>query len=134
MGVFRRLSFLIGAALCGCVNVSPAGTFFSSEPSGARVWVDGRDSGWVTPCLIDLENDERHQVRIELAGYAPREVALEPRLRREFISWDYGINSTNKHGRLPIFLPTPDLLLPLRDDHALAPSRVFVRLRPAGTD
>jgi hypothetical protein len=39
----------------GLLDVSPPGTAFASEPPGARVEIDGQDSGWVTPCMIALD-------------------------------------------------------------------------------
>jgi hypothetical protein len=65
------------ASLASCLNITPCGTTLASEPPGARVRVDGRDSGWVTPCLIALDAEETHVVTLELDGFAPREVVLE---------------------------------------------------------
>jgi len=132
MGLHARLLALIGSALLatGCMNLSPAGTAFSSEPPGARVLVDGHDSGWVTPCLIDLGADEAHVVAISMAGYGTREFLLVPDKRGQVIPWYLGVNGVKSSSRVPILLPTWDLLLPFRTIDTLAPGRVFVRLRP----
>lgn len=114
-----------------CLNVSPPGTAFASEPPGARVRVDGRDSGWVTPCQIALDVEESHLVTLELDGYTPREVQLGPLERHGIIAWRQGVNGVRSTIRFPILLPTEDLLIPFRESSALAPGRVFVRLRPA---
>ncbi len=115
----------------GCVSVSPPGASFASEPPGARVRVDGRDSGWVTPCQIALDAEQTHVVTLELEGYAPREVRLEPLERNGIIAWRQGVNGVKSTIRFPVLLPTQDLLFPFRASQAPAPSRVFVRLRPA---
>ena len=128
------LAPLLFAALAfqaSCLNVSPAGTTFASEPPGARVHVDGHDSGWVTPCLIALDEEETHVVTLELDGYAPREVLLGPDERLGIVDWRLGVNGVKSTIRFPLLLPAGDLLFPLCEVCTLAPSRVFVRLRPA---
>jgi hypothetical protein len=114
-----------------CLSVQAPGPALSSEPPGARVRVDGRDSGWVTPCQIALDEDRAHVLTLELEGYAPRELRLEPLERHGIIAWRQGVNGVKSTIRFPILMPAVDLLLPFRELGGLAPSRVFVRLRPA---
>src|SRR5689334_6438733 len=78
--------------LTGCLNVSPPGPSFASEPEGARVHVDGRDSGWVTPCQIALDPGETHTVAIVMEGYTPREFVLVPDERVQIVDWLLGVN------------------------------------------
>jgi hypothetical protein len=119
------------ACLAGCIGVSPCGVTVASEPPGARVHVNGRDSGWVTPCQIALDAQETQVVTIALDGFAPRELVLEPLRRHGIVAWRQGVNGVKSTIRFPLLLPTGDLLLPFRESQALAPGRVFVRLRPA---
>ena len=119
---------LPGAA--SCVNISPPGTALTSEPPGARVEVDGHDSGWVTPCLIALDEDETHLVRIVLDGHAPHEIVLEPFYRRSAVSLSEGVTGMRSTLQFPTRLPVQDLLFPLRESYTMSPARVFVRLRP----
>jgi len=132
MRYLRRTLALLGwmSPLVGCINVSPAGTVFTSEPPGARVLVDGRDSGWVTPCEIALDEDDTHRVTISLAGYGSRELELEPDTDRSVVSWAHAVTGMKNLIHFPLLLPYPDLLFPLRPSHALEPGHVFVRLRP----
>ena len=125
--------FAVLASLVSCMSVSPCGVTVASEPPGARVHVDGRDSGWVTPCHIALDAEETHVVTIALDGFTPRELVLEPLQRHGIVAWRQGVNGVKSTIRFPILLPTQDLLLPFRESQALAPGRVFVRLRPAET-
>jgi hypothetical protein len=122
--------FLAPALLAGCINVSPPGTSFASDPPGARVHIDGRDSGWVTPCLVALDEGEPHVVTLALDGYAPREVVLRPLTRNGVVAWYQAVNGVKSTIRFPLLHPTEDLLLPFRASHALSPGHVFVRLRP----
>lgn len=67
---------------------------FSSQPSGAKVFIDGKDYG-NTPLILKLkrighldeESDDKkeYQVRIELDGYNPYEITL----KREIDGWFY---------------------------------------------
>lgn len=120
------------ALLAGCRTVSTPGTSFASEPPGARVYVDGRDSGWVTPCMIALDHDAQHSVTLALAGYQASELMVLPSGRLELVSWSQGVNGLKSTIIFPILLPAEDLLLPLVDVEGTSPGRVFVRLRPEG--
>src|SRR5262245_57451271 len=122
MGLSRHALALlaVATALAGCLNVSPAGTAFASDPPGARVQVDGKDSGWVTPCLIALNVAKEHHVTISLAGYELRDVVLEPDTRRSIVSWYQGLNGMRSTTRFPMLLPTRDLLQQMRRVTTLA--------------
>jgi hypothetical protein len=129
--LLRALAPCALLALAGCLNVSPPGTAFASEPPGARILVNGRDSGWVTPCVVALDTDEDHVVRFQLAGHAPRELRLVPHHRHRIVDWYTGVNGVRTTIRSPIFMPLADLALPFQEIRSLAPGRVFVRLRPS---
>src|SRR5262249_3380140 len=107
------LALVLALSGAGCMSVSPPGTEFSSESRGARVLVDGRDSGRVTPCLIGRGTDEPRAVTFELDGFEKRELRLDPQSRMRFISWRHaimgGLGSTI---RFPIFMPWQDLFFP----------------------
>lgn len=113
-----------------CVATSVPGATFTSEPIGARVLVDGRDSGWVTPCQIWLDVDEPVEVSFALEGYSTRTVKLVPARQWSAVTWPLGVHPA-QDAPFPALLPPEDLLLPFREDDHLAPTRVFVRLRPA---
>lgn len=128
---FRALFLLSCVLVAGCRNVSPAGIHFSSEPPGAAIRVDGADSGWVTPCEVDLDVEREHEVELLLAGFAPRRFLLVPEEQRSFVSWNQAVNGLRTRQRAPFLMPATDLLLPFREVHTLAPGRIFVRLHPA---
>lgn len=122
------VALALAAAASSCVAVeTPPGTFFATTPPGARVLLDGRDSGFVTPCHIDLRDEAPVTVRLELLGYQPAEVRLVGVSDRYVVPWKDGY--TSPHGlRFPLFLPGIDLLAPLKVDKGPVPARVHMRL------
>lgn len=126
----RLLALAALAWLPGCLSASPHASTFASEPSGARVWIDGRDSGWVTPCQIALDEDATHLVSLELEGFAPYQIELQPSTRHHIVDWQLGASGAQSTITFPLFLPPSDLLLPFRRNRALHPVRVFAHLWP----
>lgn len=124
------LLFLLGPA--ACKNVTPAGAVFDSQPPGARVLIDGRDSGYATPCQIALDEDEDYDVRLELEGFEPAEVRLRESSVTYVIPWSLAYaHHIDWIFPVPLFLPLEDMLLPWRETESHSPWRVFVHLRPA---
>ena len=117
-------------ALSSCArNISPPGVFFASEPPGARILVDGLDSGYVTPRMIAMDDGDRYRVSFELPGFYPQQVILVPNKRAYWIAWEEG--AVGMHGLLfPLFLTVGELSVPRRVNTVHAPSRVFVRMEP----
>ena len=125
----RPLFLLLLALLGACRTVTQPGVEITSSPSGARVMIDGRYAGHVTPCLIALETDERYEVRIELDGYEPYGIAFVPSQREGFIGWDAGRLSWSGM-QFGLWHEAVDLFQPVRIDRTHSPGRVFVRMRP----
>lgn len=75
-------------SLAGCASImhgSNQRVEFASTPVGAQVSVDNKPLG-ITPTHTTLSRDEKHMVRIELAGYQPYEVEL----KRGVSGWVFG--------------------------------------------
>ena len=130
--LFRKLApaalpgLLLGLSLGSCQSVTPPGVHFSTTPPGARILVDGRDSGFVTPTNLHLDDD--HWVQLELEGYESADVYLQSGTRRQTIPWTRGkVNVMTPW--FPLFLPLEDLLLPVKVDKSPSPRRIYVKLR-----
>lgn len=79
---------LVAASLSGCATIMHGGNQsvgFSSNPSGAQVYVDNQVVG-VTPVTATLSRKDQHLVRVEMQGYAPYEM----RLNRSMSGWVWG--------------------------------------------
>jgi hypothetical protein len=65
----------------GCATIVTGGgpdqkVRISSEPTGARVTVDGTVRGQ-TPLSVELTRKDDHQVKVEMAGYAAHEQTIK---------------------------------------------------------
>jgi serine/threonine-protein kinase len=78
----------VAAVVCVVVVVAllalgdgPANLIVRTEPRGARVVVDGRDTQQASPALLrDVRSGEPHKVHVELPGYLPLdEIVTIPR-------------------------------------------------------
>ena len=115
--------------LSSCVNmVTPPGILVASTPPGARISVDGLDSGFVTPCSIALEGDEKHWVQLALEGYATTDLYLDESRHVYIVPWVKGQAAQDTFA-FPLFLPAVDLLLPVQVDNSPSPKRIHVKLR-----
>ncbi|MCA9671722.1 MAG: serine/threonine protein kinase [Myxococcales bacterium] len=81
--IWQRTQMADSGSGSGAASTSapaPTGTLqIASVPSGARVVINGKDSGRTTPCRIDkLALGEAINVRLELAGHRAAERTLTP--------------------------------------------------------
>lgn len=126
----RRLTIaLLFSLLAGCLDITPAGTHFSSSPPGAHVIVDGRDSGFVTPTQLALDRSENHKVRFQLDGFRPVLVVLRDSFEFHMIPWTLGVAS-GQGWHFPLFLELHDLVGPIRINREFEPARIHVRMKP----
>lgn len=132
-----RIGLLLGLGtallVAACKSTTPPGVYFDSHPPGAEVLVDGRRTGYVTPCLIALGRERSFRIHLTLEGYVTREFSIRANDRTEWITWDEGAMAPSGIGG-PFGLDFDDLLLPGRKDEAHAPNRIFRRLAPANLD
>src|SRR5690606_7023683 len=67
------LLVVLAFLLAGCFGVSPGvgRIAVTSEPDGAKIFLDGKDTGQVTPATLSNVPVGTHQIQLELAGYEP---------------------------------------------------------------
>lgn len=100
---------------------------FATDPPGARVLVAGKDSGFVTPCVLDLDPSEDTRVDLDLAGYRRETRFLTPDHEVYAILWKE-MYSQPTVWRFPLWLNLQDTWVPVKHVDTLSPGRVFVRL------
>ncbi|HUR29660.1 MAG TPA: PEGA domain-containing protein [Planctomycetota bacterium] len=115
------------------INAFPEsrGIMVASQPVGARVLVDGRDSGFATPCCLAIDR-KKQRIDLVLDGYQPASRVVTDDDRTYLIYWDEAYLGPNTY-RFPTFLNFYDGWVPVRFEQTYSPERLFVRLRPAGT-
>jgi hypothetical protein len=105
-------------------------TFDSSAKvvlSSARVAIDDEDTGFVTPCILELDPEESAVLSFELPGHEPALRLLVPETSKRAVLWrQMYINSSTWH--FPLWLNFRDFVVPVRVDKRLSPARIFVRL------
>jgi hypothetical protein len=127
----RFAAALLAATLAsGCsVFRSPAKVTFASDPPGARVLIDRKDSGFVTPCVLALDKGDT-RVDFVYPGYATETRELTTDRQFDVILWrDMYLRS--EVWRFPLWLNTKDFFTPIKSRRVLVPGRVHVRLERA---
>lgn len=127
-----KLLVALVVCLVSCQATTKPAVHFSSSPPGAAVHLDGVDSGFVTPCLLDLPEVESRQVEFVLPGYVTETRLLRDSKQKELVFWDESIGNIATW-KFPLFLPSRDFFFPRKAREIDSPGRVFVRLeREAG--
>jgi hypothetical protein len=81
-------ALLLTFVLIGCGTIMQGTTQevgISSNPSSAKVSINGRDLG-STPIVADLKRKDTHTIKVELEGYQPYEITLT----RKTSGWVWG--------------------------------------------
>lgn len=119
---------LVLAFAPGCVLFGrPSGVVISSDPPGASVSVDRRDTGFVTPCVLAIDADEDKRIDVALPGFQPETRYLTPDKEVYAILWremSVGYNAYD----FPLFLNFRDFFVPVKYRETAAPGRIHVRL------
>jgi hypothetical protein len=116
------------AFAAGCVLFQhPQGISVSSDPPGATVLIGGHDTGFVTPCVLDVDPSDDTRVDIVLQGhetetrYISTDHEIYVILWREmsvgFDTWDF-----------PLFLNFRDFFVPIKFHERVTPGRIHVKL------
>lgn len=103
---------------------------FSTSPAGAQIVLDGRETGFVTPATLDIEDKEVRQVELRLPGYRTAKRVLLLAEHREVVPWK-DATVTYLTWRFPLFLAFPTVFIPVRKIRGEQPSRLHVRLERA---
>lgn len=112
----------------GCVLFrEPQGLVVSSDPVGASVQIDGRDTGFVTPCVLELDTDEDQRVDVVLDGYRTETRWVTPDHEVYAVLWRE-MSVGRDTWDFPLFLNFRDFFVPVKVTQKLSPGRIHVRL------
>ena len=102
----------------------------TSEPPGARVFVDGTDTGQTTPAVIDIAGNfgTDHVVELRRRGYRNQQRRLDQHTVGYTSRWIDGA-STPEVVPLFVFWTFGDFFTPFGVRGAIVPGELFVRLQ-----
>jgi len=106
----RPLLALLSAtlALGSCIFLpKDADVTFASDPPGARVLIDGKDTGFVTPCGLALERNDDTRLDIALPGYVTATRFLTPDHQVYVLLWRE-MTVSKRTFRFPLWLNVRD--------------------------
>jgi hypothetical protein len=119
---------LLASCSGGCViERSQPGVMISTTPPGATLYVDGRDSGLVTPAALALPRNSVRRLDVELDGYLPVSRIVTPVGPVHLIPWTAGYLGPSGIW-FPLYLSVPDLFAPIRMDDGFSPKRIHIAL------
>ncbi len=104
------------------------GVSFATDPPGARVVLDGKDSGFVTPCMLYMTDDNGIKVDLVRPGYETAHRVLTERTTAHLVLWNEMSVYYNTWD-FPLFVNMEDFFIPVKVDNEPIPARIFVRLR-----
>jgi hypothetical protein len=122
------LALLLALPTPGCLLFQhPKGIAVSSDPPGASVLVGQRDTGFVTPCVLEVDPDDDERIDFVRPGYMTETRYISPdwdvyailyrEMSVEFSTWDF-----------PLFLNFRDFFVPVKVSDRISPNRIHVRL------
>ncbi|MCY2961676.1 MAG: PEGA domain-containing protein [Planctomycetota bacterium] len=124
----RLLALAAFASLPGCALLAPNhAVHLSTNPPGATVLLDGRNIGFVTPCVIQLDVDEDARLDFAVPGFRPETRFLTPDDEVYSILWRE-MNVGPQTWNFPLWLPMRDFLVPLKWMEGHSPGRVHIDL------
>jgi hypothetical protein len=123
----RSISLPILALLACASCAAPRPVHFSSSPPGARVLIDGADTGFVTPCMLELDDTTSRTLELSLPGYLTERRVLVHQNRKELVFWRE--SALTKSWNFPLWLGSEDFFIPLKRTSGESPARIYIRLR-----
>ena len=119
--------FLALTSLAGSGCYSTPMVSLSSDPPGAKVLIDERDTGFVTPCELTIANSD-HRIDFVLPGYDPMTRWTTNGRLAQAVIWNDMFISFQTF-RFPLWLNYRDFLIPVEQITGPLPNRIFVRMQ-----
>lgn len=126
----RLLPALLALALWSC---SSSGTMLASDPPGAQIYLDGKDTGFLTPRKLELPFEASQRIDFVLPGYATSTRWIGDGSTVYVLLWRE-MTIGPQTWRFPLWLGFQDLFVPIKTERIHEPNRIFVRMRRADGD
>jgi hypothetical protein len=114
--------------LGGCALLAPnRAVVLSTNPPGASIFVNGKNSGFVTPCQLQLDIDEDARLDFTIPGFRPETRYVTPDDEVYAILWSE-MYAGPQTWHFPLWLPLRDFVVPVKWTEAHAPGRIHIDL------
>ncbi len=124
--LYRSPLALIFLLIVSCSSTPPV--HFSSSPPGARIVIDGKDSGFVTPASLDIRNRNHRTVEFVMPGYKTAVRDLRNGKRLKYVYYGDWVAHYNTW-RFPLWLNMGDFFQQRTVLKGELPSRLFVQMQ-----
>lgn len=127
----RSLLAVAASALAGCTSWSEQqNVLVTSDPLGARIVVDGLDTGYTTPRSLAIGGNfgADHVIRLEKTGFHPANRTVRQYTEGYTSKWIDGAYEVVM-APLPFFWSPGDMFFPFGVRGALVPGQLHVRLQ-----
>ncbi|MFT5198906.1 MAG: hypothetical protein ACI87O_001566 [Planctomycetota bacterium] len=109
-----------------CSSTPPV--HFASSPAGARILIDGQDSGFVTPTALDIRKKDHLRVEFVLPGFKTAVRDLRSGKRVNYVFYGDWVAHYNTW-RFPLWLNVGDFFQQRSVLKGELPSRLFEQLQ-----
>lgn len=124
-------AFVACSTLEGCMLLDRSTKVsLASDPPGAKVLVNKKESGFVTPCVIALDPGDDQRIDLEYPGYVTATRVLTPD-HQAYAVLGRDMYIRPEVWRFPLWLNTRDVFVPVKYDRTLSPGRLYVKLERA---
>ena len=113
---------------CNLIPYKRQTLVLATDPPGASIWIDGEESGWVTPATLDLPECNDYGIEFRYPGYQSEARYLD----NDGYWWSMLWREMYTHEgtwRFPFWLGIGDFFIPFKRTRFQSPSRVFIELR-----
>ncbi|MEZ6004172.1 MAG: PEGA domain-containing protein [Planctomycetota bacterium] len=116
--------------LAACSSTPPV--HFSSAPPGARILLNGEDTGFVTPTTLQIPTRKHSEVQFELPGYETAKRDLHAGKTHDYTFYsDWTLHYVT--WRFPLWLNFQDFFVERSTEKGSLPRRVFVQMKRKNT-
>ena len=131
----RILSFLLPALLASCVWFEgDSRIFVSSDPQGAKVWIDGKLTKYTTPTKLELGGifGDSHEIKVSKKGHEDEIRIVSHYTQFDTTKINEWVGDANTIP-FPTWATFDDLLFPWKVTWVYVPHNLHVKLYPEGT-
>jgi hypothetical protein len=130
MRLLPQLLVVLCSGLSACIwPKANEPVLITSDPPGARIWLDGHDTGQTTPHMFDIAGNygSDHELELRRDGYRPERRHLYQHTEFYMSRWIDGAGPPGVPP-LPFWWTAGDFFFPFGIRGAIVPGEVFIKM------